>query len=133
SSCSWLEGLSRKRLEQGPVRLNFESSGVESASPAAELRSARPGQSPGPTQVEATPFLPFARGNFGTASGKAELYSEAVKGLGLDPVAAFTPPSESRHGKGGKQLPLELLARKADNFLNSTFSNVPSVQEMEET
>ena len=30
-------------------------------------------------------------------------------------------------------LPLELLARKADNFLNSTFSNVPSVQRMEET
>ena len=25
-----------------------------------------------------------------------------------------------------------MLARKADNFLNSTFSNVPSVQEMEE-
>ncbi len=25
-----------------------------------------------------------------------------------------------------------MLARKSDNFLNSTFSNVPSVQEMEE-
>jgi anaerobic selenocysteine-containing dehydrogenase len=126
----WLEGLSRQRLELGPVRLNFEGSGVESASQAAELRSA--GQ-PGAAVPTYAPFLPFARGNFGTASGKAELYSEAVKGLGLDPVAAFTPPSESRHGNGGKELPLELLARKADNFLNSTFSNVPSVQEMEET
>ena len=28
--------------------------------------------------------------------------------------------------------PLELLARKADNFLNSTFTNQPSVQQMEE-
>jgi len=28
--------------------------------------------------------------------------------------------------------PLELLARKADNFLNSTFSNLPSMQELEE-
>jgi anaerobic selenocysteine-containing dehydrogenase len=28
---------------------------------------------------------------------------------------------------------LELLARKADNFLNSSFSNLPSVQQMEET
>ncbi len=27
---------------------------------------------------------------------------------------------------------MELLARKADNFLNTTFSNVPSVQEMEQ-
>ncbi len=144
SSSSWLEGLSRERLEQGPVRLNF-GAGTQAAKiptsrakdaremghPAAELRSASPDQRSGATQTEA--FLPFARGNFGTASGKAELYSEAVKGLGLDPVAAFTPPSESRHGNGGKQLPLELLARKADNFLNSTFSNVPSVQEMEET
>jgi anaerobic selenocysteine-containing dehydrogenase len=56
-----------------------------------------------------------------------------VKALGLDPVADFTPPSESRHGKRENSLPLELLARKSDNFLNSTFSNVPSVQEMEET
>jgi len=127
SESSLLEGLSRERLELGAVRLNFGAS----ASPAAELRSASPDQSSGPTQAE--PFLPFARGNFGTASGKAELYSEAVKGLGLDPVADFTPPSESRHGNGVKTLPLELLARKADNFLNSTFSNLPSVQEMEET
>ena len=27
---------------------------------------------------------------------------------------------------------MELLARKADNFLNSTFSNLPSVQELEQ-
>ena len=52
--------------------------------------------------------------------------------MGLDPVADFTPPSESRHGGQGKEHPLELLARKSDNFLNSTFSNVSSVQEMEE-
>ncbi len=55
-----------------------------------------------------------------------------MKALGLDPVAEFKPPGESRHGTEQSTLPLELLARKADNFLNSTFSNVPSVQEMEE-
>jgi anaerobic selenocysteine-containing dehydrogenase len=48
-------------------------------------------------------------------------------------VAAFTPPSESRHGAQRGAFPLELLARKADNFLNSTFSNLPTVQELEET
>jgi anaerobic selenocysteine-containing dehydrogenase len=48
-------------------------------------------------------------------------------------VASFVPPMESRHTADAKTLPLELLARKADNFLNSTFSNVPSVQSMEET
>ena len=122
----WMEGLSRERLELGAVRLNFGSSPQSEA----ELRSARPGRRPGPTQAE--PFLPFAHGGFRTASGKAELYSEAVKALGLDPVANFIPPSESRHSEKQKTLPLELLARKADNFLNSTFSNLPSVQEMEE-
>jgi len=129
----WLEGISRERLEQGQVRLNFGNHAADAE--AAELRSARPGQRPGPTQPQSTPpepLLPFARGGFRTPSGKAELYSEAVKALGLDPVADFTPPTESRNGSKQTALPLELLARKADNFLNSTFSNVPSVQEMEE-
>jgi anaerobic selenocysteine-containing dehydrogenase len=47
-------------------------------------------------------------------------------------VVAFTPPAESRHGAGSKTgFPLELLARKPDNHLNSSFANVPSVREME--
>ena len=47
-------------------------------------------------------------------------------------MAEFIPPGESRHGSQARHFPLELLARKADNFLNSTFSNLPVVQEMEE-
>jgi anaerobic selenocysteine-containing dehydrogenase len=77
-------------------------------------------------------FLPFAKGNFATPSGKAELYSESLKAEGLDPVVEYEPPSESRHGAESKSFPLELLARKADNFLNSTFSNLPVTQQMEE-
>jgi anaerobic selenocysteine-containing dehydrogenase len=111
----WFEGITRERLEVGQVRMNF--GGQEDAGGSART-----------TQ----PFLPFAQGNFRTPSGKAELYSEAVKALGLDPVADFIPPTESRHGKQPGALPLELLARKSDNFLNSTFSNVASVREMEE-
>ncbi|HEX4784236.1 MAG TPA: molybdopterin-dependent oxidoreductase [Candidatus Sulfotelmatobacter sp.] len=131
----WLEGISRERLEEGQVRLNFSASG-------AELRSAGRTNASVPTQANLgrtnasvpTPeaFLPFACGGFRTASGKAELYSEAVRALGLDPVAEFKAPTESRHGQASRALPLELLARKSDNFLNSTFSNVPSVQAMEE-
>ena len=112
----WMHGISRERLEsESHVRLNFH----------AENPTAGDASAP-------KPFLPFAQGNFRTASGKAELYSEALKAQGLDPVADFTPPSESRHGKHDPALPLELLARKSDNFLNSTFSNVPSVRQMEE-
>jgi anaerobic selenocysteine-containing dehydrogenase len=112
----WLEGLSRERLEQGPERLRFATPKVQGTESA----------------LGSTPFLPFAQGNFATASGKAELYNEALKKQGLDPVADFTPPTESRHGELKDKPPLELLARKADNFLNTTFANLPSVQEMEE-
>ena len=102
----WLEGISRERLEQeGHIRLNF---GV----------------------AEGKPFLPFAEGGFRTPSGKAEFYSETLKAQGLDPLVDFVPPGESRHA-GKAAFPLELLARKADNFLNSTFSNLPSIQPLE--
>ncbi|MFZ0562897.1 MAG: molybdopterin-dependent oxidoreductase [Terriglobales bacterium] len=102
-----LHGLTRERLEdQHFVRLNFAN--------------------------ETGAFLPFAHGNFPTPSGKAEFYSEVLKSRGLNPVVAFTPPGESRNGAGSKSgFPLELLARKSDNYLNSSFANVPSVREME--
>jgi molybdopterin guanine dinucleotide-containing S/N-oxide reductase-like protein len=115
----WLRGIDRERLQaEGQVRLNFD---------IAELRSARTAGATVPAC-----FLPFAEGKFGTASGKAELYSEELKAQGLDPVAAFIPPSESRHAAGARAYPLEMLARKADNFLNSTFSNIVEVQKIEE-
>jgi anaerobic selenocysteine-containing dehydrogenase len=114
----WLKGITRDRLErERQVRLNFSGQGPKVS-----------GQPPAPA-----PFLPFAKGNFRTPSGKAELYSESIKALGLDPVAEFIPPAESRNGEERMKFPLELLARKADNFLNSTFCNGPSTQQMEET
>jgi molybdopterin guanine dinucleotide-containing S/N-oxide reductase-like protein len=111
----WLNGIDRERLErEGHVRLDFERQFSDDSSQFSDF------------------FLPFARGNFATPSGKAELYSESLKAQGLDPVAHFEAPSESRHNEQAKAFPLELLARKADNFLNSTFSNLPVIQEMEE-
>ena len=103
----WLQGITRERLErEGHVRLNVEGA---------------PGE-----------FLPFASGPFETRSGKIEFYSEALKENGLDPIVTWTPPTESRHAEKSKRYPLEMLARKADNHLNSTFCNLPSHQKMEE-
>ena len=123
----WLKGIDRERLrKEGQVRLNFSS-------PLSAVSSQQePGQVAGEKVFSAAPFLPFAEGNFATASGKAELYSESLKAQGLDPVVDFTPPGESRHSPQAKAFPLELLARKSDNFLNSTFCNLPVDQEMEE-
>ncbi len=124
SSNPWLQGITRERLQQQhQVRLNFAASGT---------RHPASGENGEQADAASAPFLPFANGNFRTPSGKAELYSEAIKAQGLDPVVEFNPPAESRHS-AGKTFPLELLARKADNFLNSSFSNLPSVQAMEET
>ena len=123
----WLQGMTRKKLEEGPIRLGFTAPGSWLPASEAELSRTLDTES-----REQAAFLPFARGGFRTTSGKAELYNESLKALGLDPVASFTPPDESRHGVKKDSFPLELLARKADNFLNSTFSNLPSVQELEE-
>lgn len=100
----WLRGITRQRLEtEGHIRLNF---GVEE-------------------------FTPFAYGNFPTADGKARIFNSDLPKLGLDPVVKFVPPVESRHSEEARKYPLELLARKADNFLNSTFCNLSSVQSLE--
>ncbi len=112
-----LAGITRERLErEGHVRLNLPVFPRNGAAVNDEVPE---------------PFLPFANGGFATASGKAEFYSEDLARQGLDPVVSFTPPAESRHTELARTYPLELLARKADNFLNSTFCNIPAVQRMQ--
>jgi anaerobic selenocysteine-containing dehydrogenase len=80
---------------------------------------------------EAHPFLPFTTGPLTTPSGRVEFYSESLAASGLDPLPSFTPPTESRWGADALRYPLELLARKADNYMNSTFANLPSHRKME--
>jgi molybdopterin guanine dinucleotide-containing S/N-oxide reductase-like protein len=140
SANPWLQGITRDRLErEHRVRLNFEN---ENSSRAPQSPSAAKAVAENKSTIVAVnrcatqkqgqaPFLPFADGNFPTPSGKAEFYSETLKGRGLDPVVAFTPPDESRHGSKSSGFPLELLARKPDNHLNSSFANLPSVRKME--
>jgi anaerobic selenocysteine-containing dehydrogenase len=102
-----LQGITRERLERDPhVRLNLNGDG------------------------NGKPWLTFANG-FATPSGKAHLYNEDLIAFGMDPVASFIPPEESRNSPVETRYPLELLARKADNFLNSTFVNLPTHQKME--
>jgi anaerobic selenocysteine-containing dehydrogenase len=123
----WLDGIDRARLErEKSVKMNFHNGGTETQREADSGNPPRLRDS-----VVNGFFLPFANG-FLTPSGKAELYSEKLKAMGLDPIVAFVPPRESRHTEAAQRYPLEMLARKADNFLNSTFCNVPAVQAMEE-
>jgi anaerobic selenocysteine-containing dehydrogenase len=75
--------------------------------------------------------LPFADGVFATPSGKAEFYSSALAAQGLEALPTFHPADESRRGVDAHTFPLEFLPRKADNFMNSTFANLPGHQKME--
>jgi anaerobic selenocysteine-containing dehydrogenase len=68
--------------------------------------------------------LPFSTAEwFRTPSGRGE----------LTPVPVFVAPAESRSGAAARdgRYPLEFLPRKADNYMNSTFANIPIHQRME--
>ncbi len=87
----FFDGISLERLEQErSIRLNI--------SPAGE------------------PFLPFANGNFGAASGRCDFDAETI---------GYEPPTESRRGDPAlrARFPLELLSPKNHNSMNSTFGN----------
>jgi anaerobic selenocysteine-containing dehydrogenase len=75
--------------------------------------------------------LPFSQGGLSTPSGKVEFYSSALAAQGLEPLPEFHPPDESRRGANAGTFPLEFLPRKADNYMNSTFANLPGHQKME--
>lgn len=75
------------------------------------------------------PFLPFARGNFFTPSGKCEFYSERAQADGFDPLPDFVAPHE---------VPLEeetgalaFLSPSAHYFLNSNYANVERMRRQE--
>ncbi len=82
-------------------------------------------------EPEAQPFQPFASGSLPTPSGKIEFFSETLAAAGLDGLPGFTPPAESRWGEAARIYPLELLGRKGDNYMNSTFANLPGHRKME--
>jgi anaerobic selenocysteine-containing dehydrogenase len=103
----WLAGITPETLHAsgGSLRLRFED--------------------------ESQRFLPFAEGPFDTPSGRIEFYSAKLAAEGVDPLPAFRPAPESRHSSESDRYPLEFLPRKADNYMNSTFPNLPGHWQME--
>jgi anaerobic selenocysteine-containing dehydrogenase len=84
-----------------------------------------------PLAFHAEGLRPFTSGDVPTPSGKIEFYSETLAAAGVDGLPGFHPPVESRWGEAAKKYPLELLARKNDNYMNSTFANLPGHRKME--
>ncbi len=111
STSEWQSGITREQLQRrGRVELRFARN-AEGA------------------------FLPFTdgvqNGQPMTPSGKIEFYSEALAAEGKDPLPGYVAARESRHAEAAKDFPLEMVARKADNYMNSTFANLPTHQHME--
>jgi anaerobic selenocysteine-containing dehydrogenase len=66
--------------------------------------------------------LPFSTAEwFRTPSGRGD----------FTPPPVFIAPVESRAHAAGGEYPLEFLPRKADNYLNSTFANIPVHQHIQ--
>lgn len=64
------------------------------------------------------PFLPFAKGGFGTPSGRCDFNAATLN---------YSPPMESRLGDGAlrARFPLEMISPKNDDSMNSTFGDRP--------
>ncbi|RJE90232.1 molybdopterin oxidoreductase family protein [Paenibacillus sp. 1011MAR3C5] len=60
-----------------------------------------------------------------TPSGKIELYSKAMRGAGLPPVATYTPLAEPEH------YPFLLTTGPNHSYINSTFANQAKLQKLE--
>jgi anaerobic selenocysteine-containing dehydrogenase len=76
-------------------------------------------------------YTPFANGQFGTPSGKCELYSPRLAAQGLDPLPAYIPPHEDPQTRPelAKRFPLQMISPPHPSFLNSTFVNVESLRQ----
>ncbi len=107
----WLEGITREQLEaRHSIRVKF------------------------PQETNDGAFQPFVSEEwFRTPSGKAEFYSETLAAQGHDPLPGYVAAEESRHSPLARRFPLELLARKGDNYMNSTFAGLASHRVMEAT
>jgi len=105
----WMQGITRERLErEHSIRLKF------------------------PQEENGGNFLPFTSAEwFRTPSGKAEFYSESLAAQGLDPLPEYVPATESRNAPLARKFPLELLARKSENHMNSTFGGLPGHRALE--
>ncbi|WP_020561070.1 molybdopterin-containing oxidoreductase family protein [Thiofilum flexile] len=77
-----------------------------------------------------TDSIPFAQGQFPTASGKCEFLSSTLAAQGLDPLPDFIPPYESvaSNPELAARYPLAMISPPERHFLNSTFVNIESLR-----
>ena len=76
-------------------------------------------------------YLPFSTPEwFRTPSGRGEFVSSRLAAAGLDPLPAYLPGEEGAQAES-PEFPLQLLPRKADHWMNSTFASLPRHRAMQ--
>ena len=96
----WLKGIDRERLERdGHVRLKFEH------------RTQIP-------VLSSQHFFPLPKVTFQRRAERLNSTTRHSRRRASIRLSSSFRPRESRHSTQAKEFPLELLARKADNFLN---------------
>lgn len=80
-------------------------------------------------------WAPFARGGFGTPSGKCHLYSPTEAAAGRDPLPHYVPPHEDPQTRPelAKKYPLQLITPPDPAFLNSTFVEIEHLRNLANT
>jgi anaerobic selenocysteine-containing dehydrogenase len=70
-------------------------------------------------------------GKWGTPSGKSEIYSEALKEQGHDPLPTYTAEKEGHVNlEARKKYPIQVLSPATHYFIGDSFQHVPRLQEM---
>jgi anaerobic selenocysteine-containing dehydrogenase len=71
-------------------------------------------------------WAPYAKGNFGTPSGKCHLFSPSEAAAGRDPLPHYIPPHEDPQTRPelAAKYPLQLITPPDPAFLNSTFVEI---------
>ena len=112
----WLAGITRQSLSETLQNPEAEHHGFH------ELNLPRTAEGD---------YLPFSDATwFRTPTGRGEFTSSTLAAQGLDSLPAYHPGEEGSESTT-PDLPLQLLPRKADHWMNSTFANLPAHQRMQ--
>jgi anaerobic selenocysteine-containing dehydrogenase len=72
----------------------------------------------------------FQKNGWPTPSGKIEIYSEALKDEGIDPLPTYVPEIEGQEDPIRSKYPLQVLSSASHYFIGDSFQSVPRLQAM---
>jgi anaerobic selenocysteine-containing dehydrogenase len=72
----------------------------------------------------------FMKNGWPTPSGKIEIFSEALKEEGVDPLPTYVPEIEGQEDPKRDQYPLQVLSSASHYFIGDSFQAVPRLQAM---